>query len=155
MIVLNKFSRKVRYFSLSIISSLIWLELELSRLERFVSQLMSLVVDLLKYFKPKSVFNWKLGSSELYATQLRNRYLKGVPLCSTIYGATEGLMGVNLWPLEKTPCYLLVPRSMFFEFIPLEHSYEEQPKVREIALSLQCIQDKLVVDFPILTDINY
>ncbi|KAL9966001.1 hypothetical protein ACROYT_G024006 [Oculina patagonica] len=68
------------------------------------------------------------GSSELYATQLRERYLQGVPLCSTIYGATEGLMGVNLWPLETKPCYLLVPRSMFFEFIPLNHSHEEQPK---------------------------
>lgn len=68
------------------------------------------------------------GSSELYATQLRERYLKGVALCSTIYGATEGLIGVNLWPLNSELCYLLVPRSMFFEFIPLEHTHEEQPK---------------------------
>lgn len=40
-------------------------------------------------------------------------------------------MGVNLWPLDSKPCYLLVPRSMFFEFIPLDHSHEEQPKVKE------------------------
>ena len=58
-----------------------------------------------------------IGSSKLYATQLRCHYLKGAQLCSTIYGATEGLIGVNLWSLEDTPCYLLVPRSMFFEFV--------------------------------------
>ncbi|XP_074623256.1 uncharacterized protein LOC141881388 [Acropora palmata] len=68
------------------------------------------------------------GSSELYASQLRTSYLSGVPICSTIYGATEGLIGVNLWPLEEKPCYVLVPRSMFFEFIPLELSQEEQPQ---------------------------
>ena len=75
-----------------------------------------------------------IGSSELYATQLRRHYLKSVQLCSTIYGATEGLIGVNFWPLEDTPCYLLVARSMFFEFVPIENSYEEQPKVRLISL---------------------
>lgn len=37
---------------------------------------------------------------------------------------------MNLWPLETKPCYLLVPRSMFYEFIPLDHSHEEQPKVK-------------------------
>ncbi|XP_068741606.1 uncharacterized protein [Montipora capricornis] len=68
------------------------------------------------------------GSSELYANRLQTRYLNGVPICSTIYGATEGLIGVNLWPLEKKPCYVLVPRSMFFEFIPLEQSHKEQPQ---------------------------
>ena len=71
-----------------------------------------------------------IGSSELYASQLRTCYLSGVPICSTIYGATEGLIGVNLWPLGEKPCYVLVPRSMFFEFIPLELSQAEQPQVR-------------------------
>lgn len=35
---------------------------------------------------------------------------------------------MNLWPLTTEPCYLLAPRSMFFEFIPLERTHEQQPK---------------------------
>lgn len=122
--------------------------------ERFSSAVTNILLFCLWYFRPRYFKHWwivqfrvsyvefelallklSLGSSELYATQLRRRYLKGVPLCSTIYGATEGLIGVNLWPLENTPYYLLVPRSMFFEFIPMEYSQEEQPKVWKIVLS--------------------
>ena len=82
------------------------------------------------------------GSSALYATRLRERYLKGVPLCSTIYGATEGLIGVNLWPLDPGPSYLLVARSMFFEFIPIQQSNQEQPKVKSSRVVMFLIQYK-------------
>ncbi len=35
-----------------------------------------------------------------------------------------------MWPEEASPVYMLVPRSMFFEFIPVEDSGQEQPTVR-------------------------
>lgn len=72
------------------------------------------------------------GSSELYASKLKEKYLGDVPIYSPFYGSTEGLIGVNLWPQETTPVYMLVPRAMFFEFIPVEESSQEQPKVRRI-----------------------
>ena len=52
-----------------------------------------------------------------------------MPIYSPFYGATEGLIGVNLWPEEENPVYLLVPGAMFFEFIPVEESSKEQPTV--------------------------
>ena len=55
-------------------------------------------------------------------------------------------MGVNLWPLESKPCYLLVPRSMFFEFIPLNHSHEEQPKVKELAFEAIILLREVVLE---------
>ena len=69
------------------------------------------------------------GSSQLYATKLREKYLGDVPIYSPFYGATEGLIGVNLWPEDEVPLYMLVPRAMFFEFIPVEDSGQEQPAV--------------------------
>lgn len=67
------------------------------------------------------------GSSELYATKLKEKYLGDLPMYSPFYAATEGLIGVNLWPKEETPVYMLVPRAMFFEFIPVEESSKDQP----------------------------
>lgn len=67
------------------------------------------------------------GSAHLYAVKLKDRYLGDVPIYSPFYGATEGLIGVNLWPEETTPLYMLVPRAMFFEFIPVEDNSQEQP----------------------------
>ena len=63
--------------------------------------------------------------------------------------ATEGLIGVNLWPLNSELCYLLVPRSMFFEFIPLEHTHEEQPKVFERAILFLTFKQRNVTYFRI------
>ncbi|XP_068719669.1 GH3 domain-containing protein-like [Montipora capricornis] len=67
------------------------------------------------------------GSSELYASKLKAKYLSDVPMYSPIYAATEGLIGINLWPKDDHTFYILVPSAMFFEFIPLEESSKEQP----------------------------
>lgn len=67
------------------------------------------------------------GSSELYADKLKAKYLGDVPIYSPFYAATEGLLGINLWPKEDRAVYMLVPRAMFYEFIPVEESSEEQP----------------------------
>ncbi|CAH1776590.1 unnamed protein product, partial [Owenia fusiformis] len=68
------------------------------------------------------------GSFEHYGKLLREHQCKGTPFYSPLYAATEGLIGVNIWPEREERRYILAPRSMFFEFIPVEHSGEDQPK---------------------------
>ncbi|XP_026206367.1 GH3 domain-containing protein isoform X2 [Anabas testudineus] len=64
------------------------------------------------------------GSNQIYGEMLRENYCQGVPFYSPFYAATEGLIGVNLWPQDANRRYLLCPRSMFCEFLP-ESSLEE------------------------------
>ncbi|XP_060795297.1 GH3 domain-containing protein isoform X2 [Neoarius graeffei] len=61
------------------------------------------------------------GPHQIYGDGLRQHYCRGVPFYSPLYAASEGLIGVNLWPLQDRRHYLLCPRSMFFEFLPEEH----------------------------------
>ncbi|XP_073773687.1 GH3 domain-containing protein isoform X2 [Danio rerio] len=68
------------------------------------------------------------GSNQIYGEMLRQHYCKDVPFYSPFYAATEGLIGVNLWPLQERRQYLLCPRSMFCEFIPEEDLESDQPK---------------------------
>nr|XP_040033125.1 GH3 domain-containing protein [Gasterosteus aculeatus aculeatus] len=65
------------------------------------------------------------GSNQIYGEMLRENYCQGVPFYSPFYAATEGLIGVNLWPQEPQRRYMLCPRSMFCEFLP-ERSLEEE-----------------------------
>ncbi|CAG5120944.1 unnamed protein product [Candidula unifasciata] len=67
------------------------------------------------------------GTFDLYAQKLRSGYLKGVPLYSPIYAASEGLLGINIWPDQLPTRYLLHPRTQFFEFIPDDVMDQEQP----------------------------
>ncbi|XP_022541162.2 GH3 domain-containing protein [Astyanax mexicanus] len=66
------------------------------------------------------------GSNHIYGDLLRQHYCKDLPFYSLFYAATEGLIGVNLWPLEEKRQYLLCPRSMFCEFLPEEDLDSEQ-----------------------------
>ncbi|XP_067824984.1 GH3 domain-containing protein isoform X2 [Heptranchias perlo] len=68
------------------------------------------------------------GSNELYGSHLKQFYCEGVPIYSPVYAATEGLIGVNLWPEKEERHYLLCPQSMFCEFIPVDLCNEEQPQ---------------------------
>ncbi|KAM3859356.1 GH3 domain-containing protein [Diretmus argenteus] len=68
------------------------------------------------------------GSNQIYGEMLRANYCQGVPFYSPFYAATEGLIGVNLWPEEPSRRYLLCPRSMFCEFLPESSLEEEQPR---------------------------
>jgi auxin responsive GH3 family protein len=55
-----------------------------------------------------------------YARRLREGSGQGVPILSTILAASEGLMGVSLEPTaDGDAVYCLVPRAMFFEFLPV------------------------------------
>jgi hypothetical protein len=63
------------------------------------------------------------GAFESYAEKLRAGSAAGVPILSTVYAASEGLMGVALSPsLDGRSAYCLVPSAMFFEFLPLSSS---------------------------------
>jgi len=58
------------------------------------------------------------GSMDMYHKALKSKYLRQVPTYSPIYGATEGLLGVNLYPDRSESLYCLIPDAQFFEFIP-------------------------------------
>ncbi|XP_078385363.1 GH3 domain-containing protein [Cetorhinus maximus] len=68
------------------------------------------------------------GSNELYGSHLKHFYCAGVPIYSPVYAATEGFIGVNLWPEKEERHYLLWPQSIFFEFIPVDLCNGEQPQ---------------------------
>ncbi|XP_055337157.1 GH3 domain-containing protein-like [Paramacrobiotus metropolitanus] len=68
------------------------------------------------------------GAFGNYGQVLREKYCEGVPLYSPLYAATEGLIGLNVWPLHCPSRYLLMPTAMFFEFIPLDRMDELQPE---------------------------
>nr|XP_057917646.1 GH3 domain-containing protein isoform X2 [Doryrhamphus excisus] len=67
------------------------------------------------------------GSNEIYGEMLRAGSCQGIPFYSPFYAATEGLIGVNLWPEDPKRRYLLCPRSMFCEFLPENSMDEEMP----------------------------
>jgi hypothetical protein len=68
----------------------------------------------------------------LYGEHLRNTFLKGVNVYSPLYFATEGLIGVNIWPKNLPTRYLLHPRAMFIELIPYNRIYEDQPETVQL-----------------------
>ncbi|XP_073428445.1 GH3 domain-containing protein isoform X2 [Dendrobates tinctorius] len=74
------------------------------------------------------------GGSDLDRQILQDGVCQGIPVYSPMYCAAEGLIGVNIWPIEDVPQYVLCPRSVFFEFIPVDISDQEQP-------TTLCIQD--------------
>ena len=61
------------------------------------------------------------GSFAPHAQRLREGAGRGVPLLSTVFAASEGLIGVGLEPTDDgDSIYCLVPRAMFFEFLALD-----------------------------------
>ena len=61
------------------------------------------------------------GSFAPHAQRLRDGAGSGVPILSTVLAASEGLIGVGLEPTDDgDSVYCLVPRAMFFEFLPLD-----------------------------------
>ncbi|XP_042891583.1 GH3 domain-containing protein-like isoform X2 [Penaeus japonicus] len=67
------------------------------------------------------------GSQQIYADHLRKLYCAGSDIYSPLYAATEGLLGVNMHPGKEDAIYNLVPRAMFYEFIPIDESSKDQP----------------------------
>ena len=75
------------------------------------------------------------GSMRVYKENL-SYYTGEIPFYSGIYGASEAWIGINLEPYQQTPAYTIIPRSAFFEFIPIENVEEEQP----ITSDLSCLE---------------
>ncbi|XP_063965026.1 uncharacterized protein LOC129275211 [Lytechinus pictus] len=60
---------------------------------------------------------------------LLNSYAKGVPIFGFIFAATEGTIGVNIWPKQiGKDEYVLLPSLCLMEFIPETHINEDQPE---------------------------
>eukprot|EP00057_Strongylocentrotus_purpuratus_P009853 XP_011664327.1 PREDICTED: probable indole-3-acetic acid-amido synthetase GH3.5 [Strongylocentrotus purpuratus] len=60
--------------------------------------------------------------------KLLKSYLKGVTLFSRALGATEGVIGINLWPVQEKDEFVLMPSLGVLEFIPENEMHEDQPK---------------------------
>ncbi|XP_070553123.1 uncharacterized protein [Ptychodera flava] len=72
------------------------------------------------------------GSMKPYGQRLHDYYAPGVPIVSYMYSSSEGVIGVNMWPLEKQSYYSLLLGSNFYEFIPAEKCDGVQPPTRFI-----------------------
>ena len=57
------------------------------------------------------------------------RVLTDIPFYGAFYIATEGWLGINIWPNRYPSVWLLSPYKVFFEFIPMADIHEEQPSV--------------------------
>ncbi|NXS98759.1 GHDC protein, partial [Jacana jacana] len=58
------------------------------------------------------------GTEKLYCDALRQADCKGLPFYCPFYRAAGALLGVNLWPKEPVPRFLLCPDWAFCEFLP-------------------------------------
>ncbi|NXX20162.1 GHDC protein, partial [Podargus strigoides] len=65
------------------------------------------------------------GAEWLYCDALRHADCKGLPIYCPFYRAAGALLGVNLWPEEPAPRFLLCPDWAFCEFLPCPA--EEEP----------------------------
>ena len=51
----------------------------------------------------------------------------GLMIYSPIYAATEGMVAMNIWPYSTDRYYLLIPKCLFYELIPIDECTEENP----------------------------
>ncbi|NXE95685.1 GHDC protein, partial [Menura novaehollandiae] len=58
------------------------------------------------------------GAERLYYDALRQADCQGLPFYCPFYRAAGALLGVNLWPEEPVPRFLLCPDWAFCEFLP-------------------------------------
>ncbi|NWI12848.1 GHDC protein, partial [Crypturellus soui] len=58
------------------------------------------------------------GGEQLYCEALRQGDCQGVPIYCPFYRVDGALLGVNLWPEEPSPRFLLCPDWAFCEFLP-------------------------------------
>ncbi|XP_039124493.1 indole-3-acetic acid-amido synthetase GH3.17-like [Dioscorea cayenensis subsp. rotundata] len=71
-------------------------------------------------------------------------YGGGLPLISTMYGSSECYFGINLEPLcsPSEVSYTLLPNMAYFEFLPVDHDYEEAQALSNGSLS--SLQNRVV-----------
>uniref|UniRef100_A0A8V5GG63 GH3 middle domain-containing protein n=1 Tax=Melopsittacus undulatus TaxID=13146 RepID=A0A8V5GG63_MELUD len=66
------------------------------------------------------------GTEQLYCDALRQAECKGLPFYCPFYSTAGALLGVNLWPEEPAPRFLLGPEWAFYEFLPCPVEQELQ-----------------------------
>lgn len=64
------------------------------------------------------------GSFSIYINRLKY-FIGELPVFSSVYGATEALIGMAIRPNDTT--YVVVPGSVYFEFIPLSEQDSQNP----------------------------
>lgn len=57
--------------------------------------------------------------------EIVNYYTDSLPICSSAYGATEGMIGIN--PYSSKIRYIVIPDTVFYEFIPIDKSFDNNP----------------------------
>ena len=68
------------------------------------------------------------GSQTVYYKHMRDTECEGLNFFSLAYVSSEGLVGVNIYPDIKDPGrYVLLPSSMFYEFIRIQDASLDQP----------------------------
>ena len=70
------------------------------------------------------------GSFAAYVPNLRY-YIKDLLIYTTVYLASEAMLGINLWP-DKPEHYAMCIGSAVFEFIPVENVDDEFPETVEM-----------------------
>lgn len=75
-----------------------------------------------------------------------NYYTGGLPIYSPAYGSTEGMIGIN--PYIEHIRYVVIPDTVFYEFIPVNESDKKDPKT-------YCINELKVGDNYELLITNY
>ncbi|NXP39206.1 GHDC protein, partial [Leiothrix lutea] len=66
------------------------------------------------------------GAEWLYCDSLLQADCQGLPLYCPFYQAAGALLGINLWPVEPAPQFLLCPDWAFCEFLPCLANKEPQ-----------------------------
>ncbi|MBW4497920.1 MAG: GH3 auxin-responsive promoter family protein [Oscillatoria princeps RMCB-10] len=71
------------------------------------------------------------GTFSIYVDKCK-WYLGSVPIYSAAHGASEGLMGLNLWPGEHIARFVPVPQERYTEFIPVAETNSANPTTLEL-----------------------
>ena len=71
------------------------------------------------------------GTFSIYVEKCQP-YLGNVPVYSAAYGASEGLLGINLWPGKHIARFLPVPQERYTEYIPLAETTSSSPTTLEV-----------------------
>jgi len=66
------------------------------------------------------------GSSMAVYRERCMRYLGGIPMQSRWYGASEGMLGLNVRGPNQSPAYALIPGCSLIEFLPVDESGEAE-----------------------------
>ena len=71
------------------------------------------------------------GTFSIYVEKCQP-YIGNIPVYSAAYGASEGLLGINLWPGKHIARFLPVPQERYTEYIPVAETTSSNPTTLEV-----------------------